>query len=169
MSRNKSSNILAYAAGVIDGKGSISISHSYTKSKGHSYREYRLCVNVTNTNELLVHWFQFQFGGTTGKYKRLHLVPNAKDCYKWTIGSKAARNFLELIIPYLIIKRPQAELAMLFQGRKVYGGKGRGKRKPEQAWIQEEADRILMSTMNKKGSDDGNRNETSNTLETSPF
>ena len=53
--------------------------------------------------------------------------------------------FLKLILPYLLIKREQAELAIMFQDEKHYGHIS------EKEAAIKEAQRILMQTYNKRG------------------
>ena len=90
-----------------------------------------------------------QFGGSvvprnfTESYEFLY--PNRRQQWKWSIAQNKAVEFLKLILPYLQMKRPQAELAIAFQGKKrVY------QKTAEKAAILE-AERILMGKMNKKG------------------
>jgi hypothetical protein len=57
---------LAYAAGIFDGEGSVSIIHTktgHTKADGSIYRHYRLQVCVVNTNPILCQWLKETFGG----------------------------------------------------------------------------------------------------------
>jgi len=42
--------------------------------------------------------------------------------WHWIIVARKARDFLELIRPYLRLKKPQADIAIQFQKAKRYGG-----------------------------------------------
>lgn len=119
---------LAYAAGIIDGEGSIIISKTIPRHR-KDY-QFRLKVTVGNTNELLILWMQAQFDGHTYKQER-PVGDKRKDVYYWYLHGREASNFLELVYPYLCLKRPQAEIAICFQGK--------------------EADQISMRSLNKKG------------------
>lgn len=96
---------LAYAAGVIDGEGCIRIA-----GKTGQQAPY-LVVIVSNTNELLLLWFKQRWGGDIQK-KRDCKNPRRKPSYDWRIGYTRALNFIQAIRPYLVIKQPQADLAL---------------------------------------------------------
>ncbi len=124
---------LSYTAGIIDGEGSICLIKRSTR-----YQKIFLSVSVGNTNEWLIQWLKMQYGGdiSTSKNK------TGSTMWHWDITRYKASNFLKLILPYLRIKRPQAELAIKFQARKRKGPMADG-----QAVIQE-AERLLMKSYN---------------------
>ncbi len=126
---------LAYTAGIVDGEGCIGLYLSSNKS-------FRVHVTVTNTNEWLIQWLKFAYGGNVCSAP----VPvNCKLAWRWNIVSNQATNFLETIMPFLKLKRQQAELAIEFQNRR------RGHRMSPKERVLAEADKILMSQMNKHG------------------
>jgi hypothetical protein len=57
-----------------------------------------------------------QYGGTT---LCRSAYGNKKAIWKWCISSNKACQFLSLILPYLYLKRPQAEIAISFQSKNV--------------------------------------------------
>ncbi len=134
--------VLAYAAGIVDGEGCISLSKRTSKGYKAGY-QLRLAVSVGNTNEWLIQWFKIQFGGYV--VFTLEKRKERKDKWQWHIVDGKAAEFLKLILPYLQIKRPQAEVANVFQREKHYGRIGK-----EEAVIKE-AQRILMQSYNKRG------------------
>ncbi len=134
--------ILAYTAGIIDGEGCIGIYQNVIKGKTYSH----LTVSVVNTNEWLLHWLKFNFGGTFTEYQPLQ--PTCKDSYKWSLHSKKANDFLSMILPFLQLKKPQAELAINYQKRKYLTGR-KGKTDKERAL--DEVDCLLMHSYNKRG------------------
>lgn len=134
--------ILAYTAGIVDGEGSISLSKRTSREYKSGY-QLRLAVCVANTNEWLVQWFKMQFGGYVNCTREKR--ENRKDRWQWMIVDGKAAEFLKSILPYLQIKRPQAELAIKFQDEKHYGHIN------EKEAAIKEAQRILMRTYNKKG------------------
>jgi len=139
----KGKQLLAYTAGIIDGEGSIGIYSHRTKSKkGYTYD---LIVSVWNTNEWLIRWLKMSFGGSTGPVPWYKEQPRWKTRLKWAVYHDKAADFLELILPYLQLKRPQAELAILFQRKK------RENLKSDKSDAIIEAQRILMGKMNRKG------------------
>jgi hypothetical protein len=104
---------LAYMAGIIDGEGCICIHRSRTKRAGDS-----LIANVTvrMTVEHIPQWLHFSFGGSFGtqKPKKVGWQP----VYQWKVYGKNAVTFLQAILPYLIVKRPQAEIALRVEALK---------------------------------------------------
>ena len=135
---------LAYIAGIFDGEGCVSISKEKERTtiKGYSYR---LRVIVGNTNEWLIKFLQSQFGGNI--VLRQPRMPWYKPIWQWQIGAKLAQVFLEALLPYLQLKKHQAELGIAFQNK----FKGRGHRKTTREWILLEQDFFLMRQYNKKG------------------
>jgi hypothetical protein len=134
---------LAYMAGFFDGEGCISLIPR--TSRGN---RYRVQISISNTNEWIIQWFRFNFGGSVAFEDRREENPNWKDTWRWTITSgRQALRFLQAISPYLILKKPQAELAISFQGRHSQIGK----RVSSTAALLDEAERILMSQYNKRG------------------
>ena len=100
---------IAYAAGIIDGEGCISI------SKGPSYR----CrVRVANTDLRLVNWLQKTFGGYANNSAEVR--GNRRNQFEWALNDNAAVEFLHMIKSHLKLKREQAEL--LIEARSTYGG-----------------------------------------------
>lgn len=109
----------AYLAGFLDGEGSISICRS--KPNNHwRYRTYRytLEVTVTNTNKKIIELLANLFEGSWMRIRH-HNNPVWKDAYCIRWASVKAKNLLEMLLPYLIIKKKQAELAVEFQNRKT--------------------------------------------------
>ena len=102
---------LAYIAGIVDGEGYIGISADHRK-RNPDKPCWRLRVAVTNTNEWLVQYLKFSIGGGVILLKN---SKNPKPCYQWSTDRGKAAEFLKLILPYLQLKRPQAELAIKFQ------------------------------------------------------
>ena len=133
--------LLAYVAGIVDGEGTIGLHKNY-EYKGRPF--YGLRVSVGNTNEWLISFLKMQFGGYV--FKETHSNPLHKDCWKWELHAKKSYVFLKAILPYLQIKRPQAELAIRFQNRRQ-----RYKIRNEQAWFLDEEDKVLMASYNKRG------------------
>ncbi len=131
----KRTDILAYTAGIIDGEGCINLNKT------------KLRVTVSNTKEWLCQWLRMRYGGCIGVEKN-NKPSNWAVSYRWYINGKQAGVFLKMILPYLNLKKPQAEIAIRLQGAR----NGRGRRhltEAEQAVI--EAENILMHNLNKKG------------------
>lgn len=145
---------LAYTAGIMDGEGSIGITRNKSKSCKRGYA-LELLVQVTSSDEWLCQWLKFGFGGGLG-----HSINSAGNpMWHWSLGARKAAEFLRLILPYLNLKRPQAELAITFQKAKRYSGY-----KTDEQWALEEVQRLLLQNMHrgKTGSHKGLRQELPN-------
>jgi len=95
---------LAYAAGVIDGEGCISLSKTAFS--------YSLQLSVHNTDKRLIDWLQFKFGG--GVYDHVPANGKRKKTYAWTITGSAVKPILVEVLRYLIVKKEEAKLALDF-------------------------------------------------------
>ena len=110
--------ILAYAAGIIDSDGSISI----VKFKSSDFRKgygYSLYVRVKNTDITIMEWLKKHFKGSFCQSNKQ--TKKWKVAYAWSITSQKALTFLKNILPYLIIKKERAEIAIKFQSSKESG------------------------------------------------
>lgn len=143
---------LAYFAGIMDGEGSIVI-HTQHHSKGkYSDRarmtSYVLTVGVANTNEWIIKQLQLAFGGYVGITS--HGNDYRRTCYEWNVTSVRAMNFLVAILPYLRIKKPQADVAIDFQKKKT-AKNSRWQRLTEEDVANREATKILIKKLNNRG------------------
>lgn len=109
---------VAYAAGIIDGEGSFSISKQYSRRKDIYNTKVKKCwhrlrIQICNTNKEVLYWFKETFGGLVFETKP---TVTGKPVYHWNLGivEQNTENFLLAIIPYLIIKKQQALLALEF-------------------------------------------------------
>ena len=130
-----------YVAGIIDGEGSIYLVNTHNGYKNH--RSMELHVKVGMTNEWIINFLLMQFGGTKFIRKQ-HQIIRYKQVYEWSANGKKAGEFLKIILPYLQIKRPQAELAIAFQDRR----KGTGHKSTPQERLVDANDKILMGIYN---------------------
>lgn len=117
----KKGELNAYAAGLIDGEGCITISKKQTyfkrKSDGvikNSSISYTLFVNVTTIDPIIPNYLYGLYGGSVNYVYRNR--NNTQDTYiRWVIASNKARDMLKDIVPFLRLKKPQALLAIEFQ------------------------------------------------------
>ena len=96
---------LAYLAGIVDGEGCIYA--KYGKSKNSSIN-YQVKVEVELVNEPVIRLLGATFDGYV--YKRSK--KNRKDTYRWQAHGEVAYNAIKALYPYLIIKKPQAEVLL---------------------------------------------------------
>ena len=89
------------------------------------------------------------FGGYLLYQKTAWRNLRAKPSWVWEIRSKKACEFLPLVLPYLQIKRPQAELALSFQKRRTR--KGRERKLTPEIKMLDAIDKTLMHKMNQRG------------------
>ena len=109
---------LAYLAGIIDGEGSIYIGcYSHNPKTGTPH--YQTKIEVSNTSETLIDWLIANFQGNKTKYLYSQLPKNSKrDVYRWTIWSDHVGFLCQAMLPYLIIKKREAEI--MIEIRKTY-------------------------------------------------
>lgn len=142
---------LAYLAGLFDGEGCICIGKAKPRG-GRLHPSYHLECAVSMANEYLPTLYRLSFGGSVYFYRDKH--PNHQPAWQWHISAKKAKIFLEAILPYLTIKKGEAELAVKFQMAKKNGGSPKGQRggsiKTEEEWAVEEAQKLLLSEMKRK-------------------
>ena len=95
---------IAWLAGFFDGEGCIGI---YPKSKGYSY-----IVTISNTDPRPLAKFREIFGGNIHLNNNRHLAGHENDrpCYHYALYARGAQLFLELALPYFVIKKEQAEI-----------------------------------------------------------
>jgi hypothetical protein len=98
----------ARLAAFIDGEGHIRI-------KGCSKGRYQISVSVTNTNPVLVRWCREVTGIGHIFASDRNRGSGHKVCFRWECASRQAAIVIEAIMPYLILKRAQAETTLAFQ------------------------------------------------------
>jgi len=96
-----------YLAGFFDGEGCITLTKCGISKTG--VQKYRVEIQVTNTVKTPLIEYEKLFGGSIHKQVRDHPL---RDCYKWTVTNKKAHKFLSTMIPYLIIKKDEALIAL---------------------------------------------------------
>jgi hypothetical protein len=96
---------LAYAAGIVDGEGSVCL----IKSRPTRFPSPQ--VSVCSTDRELVEWFKTRFGGTI-VLKRKRMAHHS-DAYDWKLIDRNALRFLALVRPYLTIQRKVARVDLL--------------------------------------------------------
>ena len=116
---------LVYFAGFFDGEGCIAISRQSHQYKGQPSQHYRLEVVVGSTNHWIIELMKFQFGGAVYCDRRDNHPKSHRPFWRWMICSNKAVIFLQEMLPYLKLKKAEAEIAIKWQNKKH-----RGKRTP---------------------------------------
>lgn len=137
---------LAYFAGLFDGEGCIHIRRTKTKTQRVTYA---LVCKVSMCNFPALEQLHNSFGGSLIK-ERKHKYSNRNNkLWTWTASCVMAKNFLLQIVPFLRIKKEEADLALLFQQGKQSGAiEGWGnKPKTEEELEVEEAQYTQMRNL----------------------
>jgi hypothetical protein len=102
---------LAYVAGIIDGEGCFGM-HYYKKLNRHY-----LTVDIYNSCTELLKWLSENFPGNYREIKapskKIHT--NWKPQFIWRSNEHQTLQFLRDILPFLIVKKKQCELAIKFR------------------------------------------------------
>ena len=102
---------LAYLAGILDGEGTITISRQPRMKQLRPYFCPR--VTIVNTWEPLLSWILNRFPvGHSGIKRYAPSTGGTKTVYLWSVENRAMRPLLRELLPYLIVKRRQAELVL---------------------------------------------------------
>lgn len=109
---------LAWAAGFLDGEGTLTIKR-YRRWKGLDFLYYIPQISCAQVNKPLnrvaIKKLKSLFGGYIYHYEvKLEKRGNRLDVIQWGVTSLAARKCLPLILPFLVIKKPQAKLLLKF-------------------------------------------------------
>lgn len=100
-----------YIAGFFDGEGCIVIKRQISKSGGVNHT---LRVSIPQVNPVVVRELYATYGGNlcVSRHK------SRRDIHRWQVDCKKAVNFLVDVLPYLVNKKVEAELAIQFQETK---------------------------------------------------
>lgn len=114
MSRQSKTNDYAYAAGIIDGEGCIQIRKTAVKRIIDGFA-YSLTILVNMCDGEALDFLFGKFGGSIYRTKNYEDGIKKLPVYRWEIRTKKAAEFLKRLVPFLRIKKAQAELAIRFQ------------------------------------------------------
>lgn len=107
---------IAWAAGMFDGEGCVRIRRQLNSDLRNPH--HSLVVDMTNTHRETVERFTSIMGvGTIYEYKK-------KGSYSYRATSQKALKVLTLLLPYLVTKREQAEVAIKFMSIPTNSGYG---------------------------------------------
>ena len=107
--------VLAYTAAFLDGEGSVGI-HLASRPKGRGTQGYVLRVGLYNTDPRPLRAMHSIWGGSL-QYcnpRKARRLPS----WTWALSATKAASFLADVVPFLIIKRDRALLALEFQSNK---------------------------------------------------
>jgi hypothetical protein len=114
-----------YLAGIIDGEGTVTICRSeYIAHKKHVAKDgnvriydsptvgFHVKVQVKNTDIRLMKWLKSRFGGEF--YEDKNRSAKWKTAWVWHHKAESKQEFLLAVLPYLILKKEQALVALEF-------------------------------------------------------
>lgn len=105
----------AYVAGIIDGEGCIAT----FDCRRSAVPNWEIRVVVAMTAGDLVDRLHQQFAGSIHREIQR---PNRRLHYRWQVHGPLAEQLLRFVLPYLIVKRRQAELALRFRDEQMPKG-----------------------------------------------
>jgi hypothetical protein len=118
---------LGYAAGILDGEGCISGTGSPDK------RMVYVRVSVQQKHPEVVDWLYARFGGMKTERPDRENVLGFSGGYVWQLDNRQVFRFLELVLPHLVLKQRQAELALAFEATMP----GQGNKKPDSVLLEQ--------------------------------
>jgi hypothetical protein len=125
----------AYAAGFVDGEGCISVTRSFTQARGRY--NYGVCVVVANRDRGVLDWMQGIWGGWV-----VAISPHSeatRDCWNWRSPTGlSAKPFLTGLRPWLRIKGPQCDNALVMIDLLQRGRRTLGRAPLPQSWLDEQ-------------------------------
>ena len=111
---------VAYTAGFFDGEGCVNITRYL--QRGRPY--HCLAIIFTNTNFQVLEWLQQRWGGNLSKPTNPS-NPRHRPSRNLRLSAGPARPLLLAMLPYLIIKKSEVEIALEFIGCKSDNHGGR--------------------------------------------
>ena len=140
---------LAYLAGIIDGEGCFCLHRRRGTLIGSTQ------LQIGNTDLRLLQWVSQHFGGSVKLEKRQNL--HHKPVWRWTSTAEALETLTRAVLPFLIVKREQAELLLAYRATVAVSGAEWIRSRGTPAHIREERERIheRISRLNRRGVQDG--------------
>lgn len=119
---------IAYTAGLLDGEGSISLAihHGKVSKNGLPNRAPLLLIQLTSTDQEVITWLYETWGVGSVIVGYRPKRPNHRTAYAWRVSGGNAAKILEAILPFLRIKRRQAELGIQSRSAPLVIGKKLG-------------------------------------------
>jgi len=102
--------VLAYFAGIVDGEGSITISDCRASQKKMHFTTQ---FDLSSTDMVLIEWTIKHFGGKYRKYTPAQYSSKSrKTVYKYSATGKRLEYILRAVMPFLVIKKREAEIML---------------------------------------------------------
>lgn len=108
---------LAWAAGIIDGEGAVSMSRARAGVNRRVTESFQVRVNVKMTHEPTIRRLYEIFGGVFKPGGKVRNPEKHKATYEWYVGDLKAAEALRRIVPYTVTKRDQVLLVLEYRER----------------------------------------------------
>lgn len=126
---------LAYLAGFFDADGCITITRRKVARLTHGVR-HRLVITVTQKTPGILRLYAQRWGGWTVRTEK----HGRFSTYVWRAEGPKLEKFLEDILPYLQVKRAEAEVGLAFRRRRnARRHWHRGRPMPREEYLEDEA------------------------------
>lgn len=102
-----------YAAGLFDGEGYVRIARWQKASSRHI--RYQLILGIGMTFRPVIEELRNTYGGSINMNRHDLRRKTHRIQFTWHAGSQIGAAFLRRVMPYLIVKRDEAKIALLFQ------------------------------------------------------
>ena len=116
---------LSYLAGFFDGDGCINISKSHPKHS-KSPRHVLQVILAQANRPFLQMWAERTGIGKLYQFKSQTKLNNRQEMWHWRMTGQQAEDLLRLLMPFLLIKRAQADIAIEFRETKHNNSRGKG-------------------------------------------
>lgn len=123
-----------YVAGLFDGEGSISV--AVVRGGPRSSPHHRLAVTLTIAHRAVLDEIATRWGGSV--FEKGPRKNGGTMICEWKIQGPPAAAFLREIRRHMVVKRPQADLALAFQSRLVDQRGGHSRTSPGEMIAREE-------------------------------
>lgn len=143
----------SYLAGYIDADGAIGLAKQKDERKGVGYYTYRPMIQITSTNKEILQWIQSiaEFEEITTEqrerpnHRHSHLIKMRKQ--------KKVEELLTLLIPFLRLKKRQAEILLIYVKRRQDKKSAKGWYNPYTT--DDEVTYAILKELNRKGINEG--------------
>ena len=117
---------IAYCAGLIDGEGCIRIKKSKAyRCQGRATPGYNASVQVKMVNQDAIEFLCKTFGGW--HYTQQSALKSGRPFFTWQLSDLKAETTLRTLLPFLRVKRQQAEIVLALRNLQKEGSKHRTK------------------------------------------
>jgi hypothetical protein len=115
---------IAWAAGIIDGEGCVSMTRSYVGTNRRVTESFQIRLRVRMTDRPTIRRLHAMFGGTFNAHAPQNPRTD-KPSFLWACHDLVAARVLKRVLPYMLTKRRQGVLALRFVALRLRCGRQR--------------------------------------------